>query len=91
MRLKFTKMQGAGNDFIVVDATREATNLDPQIIRKLANRHFGVGCDQLLVVEPPRSAGTDFYYRIFNADGGEVEPVRQRRALLRALRSRQEA
>ncbi|HYJ20298.1 MAG TPA: diaminopimelate epimerase [Burkholderiales bacterium] len=72
MRLKFTKMQGAGNDFIVVDATREATNLDPQIIRKLANRHFGVGFDQLLVVEPPRSAGTDFYYRIFNADGGEV-------------------
>jgi diaminopimelate epimerase len=72
MRLKFTKMQGAGNDFIVVDATREATNLDPPIIRKLANRHFGVGFDQLLVVEPPRSAGTDFYYRIFNADGGEV-------------------
>ncbi len=72
MRLKFTKMQGAGNDFIVVDATREASKLDPSIIRKLADRHFGVGFDQLLVVEPPRSAGTDFYYRIFNADGGEV-------------------
>ena len=49
MRLKFTKMQGAGNDFIVVDATREATNLDPPIIRKLANRHFGVGFDQLVL------------------------------------------
>ncbi len=72
MRLKFTKMQGAGNDFIVVDATRKASNLDPTTIRKLADRHFGVGFDQLLVVEPPRSAGTDFYYRIFNADGGEV-------------------
>ena len=72
MRLKFTKMQGAGNDFIVVDATRETAKLDPPTIRKLADRHFGVGFDQLLVVEPPRSAGTDFYYRIFNADGGEV-------------------
>jgi diaminopimelate epimerase len=72
MRLKFTKMQGAGNDFIVVDATREAPKLDPATIRRLADRHFGVGFDQLLVVEPPRSAGTDFYYRIFNADGGEV-------------------
>lgn len=72
MRLKFTKMQGAGNDFIVVDATREASKLEPPIIRKLADRHFGVGFDQLLVVEPPRSPGTDFYYRIFNADGGEV-------------------
>jgi diaminopimelate epimerase len=72
MRLKFTKMQGAGNDFIVVDATRETPKLEPTTIRKLADRHFGVGFDQLLVVEPPRSAGTDFYYRIFNADGGEV-------------------
>lgn len=72
MRLKFTKMQGAGNDFIVVDATREAQKLEPTTIRKLADRHFGVGFDQLLVVEPPRSPGTDFYYRIFNADGGEV-------------------
>lgn len=72
MRLKFTKMQGAGNDFVVVDATRETPKLEPTTIRKLADRHFGVGFDQLLVVEPPRSAGTDFYYRIFNADGGEV-------------------
>jgi len=72
MRLKFTKMQGAGNDFIVVDATRDAASLEPAVIRRLADRHFGVGFDQLLVVEPPRTAGTDFYYRIFNADGGEV-------------------
>ena len=72
MRLKFTKMQGAGNDFIVVDATGEAPKLEPPIIRKLADRHFGIGFDQLLLVEPARSPGTDFYYRIFNADGGEV-------------------
>ena len=72
MLLKFTKMQGAGNDFIVVDATRETPKLEPPIIRKLADRHFGVGFDQLLVVEPPRSPDTDFYYRIFNSDGGEV-------------------
>jgi diaminopimelate epimerase len=72
MRLKFTKMQGAGNDFVVIDATRGRPALDPQAIRRLADRHFGVGFDQLLVVEPARTPGTDFYYRIFNADGGEV-------------------
>ena len=72
MRLKFTKMQGAGNDFVVIDATRERPPLGPDTIRKLADRHFGVGFDQLLVVEPARSADTDFYYRIFTADGGEV-------------------
>jgi diaminopimelate epimerase len=72
MRLKFTKMEGAGNDFIVVDATREPLRLEPEQIRRLADRHFGVGFDQLLVIERPRSNGTDFYYRIFNSDGGEV-------------------
>jgi diaminopimelate epimerase len=72
MRLKFTKMQGAGNDFIVIDATRAQPALAPETIRRLADRHFGVGFDQLLVVEPARTPGTDFYYRIFNADGGEV-------------------
>ena len=72
MRLKFTKMEGAGNDFIVVDATRTPLALEPAQIRRLADRHFGIGFDQLLVIEPPRSAGTDFFYRIFNADGGEV-------------------
>ncbi len=72
MRLKFTKMQGAGNDFIVVDATRQPLQLGAEQVRRLADRHFGVGFDQLLVIEPPRSKDTDFYYRIFNADGGEV-------------------
>ena len=72
MRLKFAKMQGAGNDFIVIDATREPLELGPDAIRRLADRHFGVGFDQMLVVERSRSPGTDFYYRIFNADGGEV-------------------
>ncbi len=72
MRLKFTKMHGAGNDFAVIDATRISFPLDAGSIRKLADRHVGIGFDQMLVVEPPRSPQTDFYYRIFNADGGEV-------------------
>ncbi len=71
--LAFTKMQGLGNDFVVVDATRAPFALTPAQIRALADRRFGVGCDQVLVVEPPRAAGADFRYRIFNADGGEVE------------------
>ena len=73
MHLRFTKMQGAGNDFVVIDATRASLALDPTQIRALADRRFGVGCDQVLLVEPPRAPATDFYYRIFNADGGEVE------------------
>lgn len=72
MRLRFTKMEGAGNDFIVVDATQQPLRLEAGQIRRLADRHFGVGFDQLLVIERPRSRDTDFYYRIFNADGGEV-------------------
>jgi diaminopimelate epimerase len=72
MRLKFAKMHGAGNDFAVIDATREPFRLAPEAIRRLADRHRGIGFDQMLVVEPARTAGTDFYYRIFNADGGEV-------------------
>ena len=71
-RLRFTKMEGAGNDFVVVDATREAFDLCASGIRRLADRHTGIGFDQLLVIEPPRTQDTDFYYRIFNADGGEV-------------------
>ena len=70
--MKFTKMQGLGNDFVVIDAVRQAVALDPERIRFLADRHFGIGCDQILVVEPPTSADADFRYRIFNADGGEV-------------------
>ncbi|MBU0499730.1 MAG: diaminopimelate epimerase [Gammaproteobacteria bacterium] len=73
MRLAFTKMQGLGNDFIVLDATRAPIALTQEQIRFLADRRFGIGCDQLLMVEPPRNTLTDFHYRIFNADGGEVE------------------
>jgi diaminopimelate epimerase len=72
MRVKFTKMHGAGNDFVVVNATHAPFTLDASDIRRLADRHFGIGFDQMLVVEPARSRDTDFYYRIFNADGGEV-------------------
>jgi diaminopimelate epimerase len=73
MRLSFTKMQGAGNDFVVLDATRAALALSEQQLRRLADRRFGVGADQILVVERPTRAGVDFRYRIFNSDGGEVE------------------
>ena len=73
MRLRFTKMQGTGNDFVVVDAINQAVALDAGNVRSIADRHFGVGCDQLLLIERPRSQGTDFYYRIFNADGEEVQ------------------
>jgi diaminopimelate epimerase len=73
MRTPFTKMHGLGNDFVIFDATRQALALTPERIRRLADRHFGVGCDQVLLVEPPTRAGTDFHYRIFNSDGGEVE------------------
>lgn len=73
MRLDFTKMQGLGNDFIVFDATRRPINLSPEQIRTLSDRRFGIGFDQLLLVEPQRTDSADFHYRIFNADGGEVE------------------
>ncbi len=72
MRLKFTKMHGAGNDFVVIDAIHAPMALDGAAIRRLSDRHLGIGFDQLLVVEPARSRDTDFYYRIFNADGSEV-------------------
>ena len=73
MLLKFTKMHGAGNDFVVVDLISQRCRLRPRDVRKLADRRFGVGCDQVLVVEPPHSPDVDFRYRIYNADGGEVE------------------
>ena len=66
-------MQGLGNDFVILDALAQLISLNPEQIRRISDRHFGVGCDQILLVEPPRQPGTDFYYRIFNADGGEVE------------------
>ncbi|KAK48540.1 diaminopimelate epimerase [Caballeronia jiangsuensis] len=73
MKLKFTKMQGAGNDFVVLDGYTQALDLTAHQVRALANRHFGVGADQLLLVEKPTIDGVDFKYRIFNCDGGEVE------------------
>lgn len=74
MRVRFTKMQGAGNDFVVLDATRAPFTLSIAQRVKLGDRRFGVGADQILVVEPARTAGVDFAYRIFNgADGAEVE------------------
>lgn len=73
MILKFTKMHGAGNDFIVLDGVRQHVHLIPEQIRFLADRHFGVGCDQLLLVEKSQNPNADFRYRIFNADGSEVE------------------
>ena len=72
-RLRFAKMHGQGNDFVVLDGVRQRVELDPATVRRIADRHFGVGCDQLLVVEKPRDAANDFRYRIYNADGGEVE------------------
>jgi diaminopimelate epimerase len=73
MRLEFTKMHGLGNDFIVFDAPSETPLPSNEQFRRLAARHTGVGFDQALVIEPPRRAGTVAFYRIFNADGGEVE------------------
>jgi diaminopimelate epimerase len=71
--LKFTKMQGVGNDFVVVDAVNQQVALDVDTVKHIADRHFGVGCDQILLIERPRTPGTDFYYRIYNADGEEVQ------------------
>ena len=72
MKLKFTKMQGLGNDFVVLDGIHQSIHLDQQQLRFLADRHFGIGCDQILLVEKAEG-DADFRYRIFNADGGEVE------------------
>jgi len=73
MILSFAKMQGLGNDFVVLDGVRQTIALTPQQLRHLADRHFGIGCDQILLVERAQRADVDFRYRIFNADGGEVE------------------
>lgn len=73
MKLKFSKMHGLGNDFVVLDGVRQQVDLSPEQLRYLADRNFGVGCDQILLVEKATQAGVDFRYRIFNADGGEVE------------------
>lgn len=73
MRLQFTKMQGLGNDFIMIDGINQKLDLSSEQARRLADRKQGVGCDQILMVEAPQRSGIDFTYRILNADGGEVE------------------
>ena len=71
--MKFSKMHGLGNDFVVIDGLRQPLALTPAHVRFLADRHRGVGCDQVLLIERTERADADFRYRIFNADGGEVE------------------
>ena len=73
MKLSFAKMHGLGNDFVVFDGIRQSVALTQAQVRFLADRHFGIGCDQILVVERPSQPDVDFRYRIFNGDGGEVE------------------
>jgi len=73
VKLEFAKMHGLGNDFVVVDGIRQRVSLTPEQLRYIADRHFGVGCDQILLVEAATQPDVDFRYRIFNADGGEVE------------------
>lgn len=73
MRIRFTKMHGLGNDFVVIDAVRQSIDLQAAQVRFIADRHCGIGCDQILVVEKSSQPDVDFVYRIFNADGGEVE------------------
>jgi diaminopimelate epimerase len=73
MHITFTKMHGLGNDFMVVDATRHSYSFTDTQIQRLGHRHFGVGFDQLLLIEPSRNDDMDFYYRIFNVDGKEAE------------------
>jgi diaminopimelate epimerase len=73
MLIKFTKMHGLGNDFVVIDAVRQHINLTTDAIKILADRNLGIGCDQVLLIEPPSNKNIDFNYRIFNCDGSEVE------------------
>jgi diaminopimelate epimerase len=73
MKLRFSKMHGQGNDFVMLNGITQNISLAPEQIRKIANRHFGIGCDQVLLVEKASSPKVDFRYRIFNGDGGEVE------------------
>ena len=73
MQIEFTKMHGIGNDFVVIDAINQDIALTGEQVRLIADRHFGVGCDQLLLVECPTRDDAEFRYRIYNADGGEVQ------------------
>tara|TARA_B110001450_G_scaffold45207_1_gene41738 strand:+ start:2382 stop:3212 length:831 start_codon:yes stop_codon:yes gene_type:complete len=73
MLMKFTKMHGLGNDFVVIDALTQNVRISGSMVRRLSDRALGIGCDQILVVEPPTEKDIDFDYRIFNQDGAEVE------------------
>jgi diaminopimelate epimerase len=83
--LRFSKMHGAGNDFVILDRRREAKPLDAALVARLTDRHRGIGCDQLLTIEAPRSANAVAAYGIWNSDGSASSPMRQRRALHRGL------
>lgn len=72
MLLEFTKMHGLGNDFVVIDAINQSVTLDAETVRTLSDRHRGIGCDQVLLIETAHNTDSDFFYRIFNADGSEV-------------------
>ena len=72
MYIRFTKMHGLGNDFVVIDAVTQAVTMTDELARRLADRHTGIGCDQILLVEPPGHPDIDFKYRIFNADGSKI-------------------
>lgn len=89
MLLRFTKMHGLGNDFMVIDLVSQHAHIQPKHAKQWGDRHTGVGFDQLLIVEPPQNPDVDFRYRIFNSDGSGSGAMRQRRALLRPLRGRQ--
>ena len=73
MRLRFSKMHGLGNDFVVIDGVGQSVRLTPEKIRYIADRNFGVGCDQILLVETPETPDVDFRYRIFNCDGSSFK------------------
>ena len=73
MLIKFTKMHGLGNDFVVIDCVRQAVNMSRELVQRIADRNLGIGCDQVLIIEPPSTKNIDFNYRIFNSDGSEVE------------------
>ncbi len=89
MQMSFTKMHGLGNDFVVIDGVSRPLSLTPRQIRRIADRRFGIGCDQVLLVERPTENGADFRYRIFNADGDEVEQCGNgARCLVRFLRDK---
>ncbi len=88
MQVQFSKMHGLGNDFMVIDNVTQNVFFSKEKIQQLANRNFGIGFDQLLMVEPPYDPEQDFHYRIFNADGSEVEHAAMALVVLLALLSK---